>query len=257
MRTLPFLNGMSEKEFLNTSSSLNDLNWDFEEFNTPGLPTPAPRPSLARPTPGSSASFHPHTRSRGPAIGYEVQTPPDIRIARWKRIDRKVSRQARRSEIFGRNRANSDTSLLYNLGTGEENLSFGDIRFEDSYNLAEPEPVLDPVILNFFFFFSNYFCCPRRCTYTILEGFYYIYTVYMYSITQHLTVFMVPCHENKVWFWVLFNIPPLPEALETATFGILSISVPVSWYSLTQVRYLPSATPPSQWVRILSIHYVQ
>ena len=149
MRTLPFLNGMSEKEFLNTSSSLNDLNWDFEEFNTPGLPTPAPRPSLARPTPGSSASFHPHTRSRGPAIGYDVQTPPDIRIARWKRIDRKVSRQARRSEIFGRNRANSDTSLLYNLGTGEENLSFGDIRFEDSYNLAEPEPVLDPVILNF------------------------------------------------------------------------------------------------------------
>ena len=94
MRTLPFLNGMSEKEFLNTSSSLNDLNWDFEEFNTPGLPTPAPRTSLARPTPGSSASFHPHTRSPGPAIGYEVQTPPDIRIARWKRIDRKVSRQA-------------------------------------------------------------------------------------------------------------------------------------------------------------------
>ena len=79
----------------------------------------------------------------------------------------------------------------------------------------------------------------------------------MYSITQHLTIFMVSCHENKVWFWVLFNIPPLPEALETATFGILSISVPVSWYSLTQVRYLPSATPPSQWVRILSIHYVQ
>ena len=36
----------------------------------------------------------------------------------------------------------------------------------------------------------------------------------MYSITQHLTVFMVSCHENKVWFWVLFNIPPLPEALE-------------------------------------------
>ena len=109
----------------------------------------------------------------------------------------------------------------------------------------------------FIYFFFNYFCCPRRCTYTILEGFYYIYTVYMYSITQHLTVFMVSCHENKVWFWVLFNIPPLPEALETATFGILSISVPVSWYSLTQVRYLPSATPPSQWVRILSIHYVQ
>ena len=39
--------------------------------------------------------------------------------------------------------------MLYNLGAGEENLSFGDLRFEDSYNLAEPEPVLDPVILNF------------------------------------------------------------------------------------------------------------
>ena len=49
-----------------------------------------------------------------------------------------------------RNRANSDTSLLYNLQfSEEENLSFGDLRFEDSYNLAEPEPVLDPVILNF------------------------------------------------------------------------------------------------------------
>ena len=146
-----FLNGM-EEEILNLSSSLDNLNWDYQvdEFNTPGLPTPAPRPSLARrQTPGSSASFHPHTRSRGPAIGYEVQTPPDIRIARWKRIDRKVSREARRSALFGRNRANSDTSLLYNLGTGEENLSFGDIRFEDSYNLAEPEPVLEPVILNF------------------------------------------------------------------------------------------------------------
>ena len=150
MRTLPFLNGMSEKEVLNTSASLNDIAWDYEEFNTPGFPTPAPRPSLARQTPGSSASFRPHTRSRGPVAGGEFQTPPDIRIARWRRIDRKVSQQRRRSEVFGRNRANSDTSLLYNLQfSEEENLSFGDLRFEDSYNLAEPEPVLDPVILNF------------------------------------------------------------------------------------------------------------
>ena len=29
-------------------------------------------------------------------------------------------------------------------------MSFGELRtFDDSYNLAEPEPVLDPVILNF------------------------------------------------------------------------------------------------------------
>ena len=43
--------------------------------------------------------------------------------------------------------------MLYNLQfSEEENLSFGELRtFEDSYNLAEPEPepVLDPVILNF------------------------------------------------------------------------------------------------------------
>ena len=62
MRTLPFLNGMSEKEVLNTSASLDDIAWDFE-FDTPDVPTPAPRPSLARHTPGSSASFRPHTRS--------------------------------------------------------------------------------------------------------------------------------------------------------------------------------------------------
>ena len=152
MRTLPFLNGMSEKEVLNTSASLDDTAWEYK-FD---LPTPAPRPSLlGRQTPGSSASFHPHTRSRGPVVGVgsEYQTPPDIRIARWRRIDRKVSQQRRRSEVFTQNRANSDTSLLYNLQfSEEENLSFGELRtFEDSYNLAEPEPepVLDPVILNF------------------------------------------------------------------------------------------------------------
>ena len=33
--------------------------------------------------------------------------------------------------------------------------------------------------------FFNYFCCPRRCTYTILGGFYYIY-IYMYSSTQYI-----------------------------------------------------------------------
>ena len=108
---------------------------------------------------------------------------------------------------------------------------------------------------NIFFFFPTIFVAPGDVP-TPSWRVFTIY-IYMYSITQHLTVFMVFCHENKVWFWVLFNIPPLPEALETATFGKLSVSVPVSWYSLTQVRYLPSATPPSRWVRILSIHYVQ
>ena len=53
----------------------------------------------------------------------------------------------------------------------------------------------------------NYFCCPKRCAYTILEGFYYILYIYtvMYSIAQHLTIFMVFCHENKVWYWELFE----------------------------------------------------
>ena len=58
-------------------------------------------------------------------------------------------------------------------------------------------------------FLSNYFCCPRRCAYTILEGFTVLY--FLYIIAQHLTVFMDFCHENKVWYWVPFDIPPLPE----------------------------------------------
>ena len=47
----------------------------------------------------------------------------------------------KRYESFSRARANSDTSLLYRLGAGQEDLSFGELRpYNDSYNLAEPEP---------------------------------------------------------------------------------------------------------------------
>ena len=40
-------------------------------------------------------------------------------------------------------------------------------------------------------------------------------------------------------------------------FAIRTKSVPGSWYSLTRVGYLPLVTQPSQWVWILSMHYVQ
>ena len=57
-----------------------------------------------------------------------------------------------------------------------------------------------------------------RFAFPIPEGFT-IYIYNMYSIAQHLIVFMVFWHENKVWYWVLFDIPPPLEILETATFG--------------------------------------
>ena len=76
-------------EILDTSASLDEEAWEFLINNTTDYPSPIPRPNLlARlQTPGSSASFHPHTRSRGPITDKVVQTPPDIRLARWRRID--------------------------------------------------------------------------------------------------------------------------------------------------------------------------
>ena len=41
------------------------------------------------------------------------------------------------------------------------------------------------------------------------SGGFLLYTVYIYSnvysIAQHLTIFMVFCHKNKVWYWELFD----------------------------------------------------
>ena len=143
-------------DVLDTSLSLDEDAWEFLINGTTDFPSPKARlnQNLSRlQTPGSSASFHPHTRSRGPVRSDNVvQTPPDIRRARWRRIDRKISQQRRRSELFTRNRANSDTSLLYRLGTGDEDLSFGNLHtFDDSYALdrTEPEPEVGPEILNF------------------------------------------------------------------------------------------------------------
>ena len=107
-------------------------------------------------------------------------------------------------------------------------------------------------------FFSQLFLLAQEMCLHHTGGFvlYTLYLIYTVLVLHSTSVFMVFCHENKVWYRVLFDIPPPLEVLETATFGILSISMPESWYSLTQVRYLLSVTPPSQWVRILSIHYV-
>ena len=129
------------------SASLDESNRELYFPTTPSFPTPAPRPSLLR-TRSSSTASRPHTRSRGPVTGPELnfggclpQTPPDLRLAHWRRIDKKITQRDKRYESFSRARANSDTSLLYGLGAGQEDLSFGELRtYNDSYYLAEPEP---------------------------------------------------------------------------------------------------------------------
>ena len=47
-------------------------------------------------------------------------------------------------------------------------------------------------------------------------GFYYIF---IYSITWELLPFLWFFHENKVWYWALFVITPLPVRIETATLA--------------------------------------
>ena len=129
------------------STSLDESDWELYFPTTPDYPTHVPRPSLLRARSSSTAS-RPHTRSRGPETGPELnlggclpQTPPDLRLARWRRIDKKITQRDKRYESFSRARANSDTSLLYRLGAGQEDLSFGNLRaYNDSYNFAEPEP---------------------------------------------------------------------------------------------------------------------
>ena len=82
-------------EVFDITVSLDEDAWEFVINGTTDYPSPKPRPNLLPrlQTPGSStssASLHPHTRSRGPIrLDYVVQTPPDIRKARWRRIDKK------------------------------------------------------------------------------------------------------------------------------------------------------------------------
>ena len=71
------------------STSLDESDWELYFPTTPAFPTPVPRPSLLRARSSSTAS-RPHTRSRGPVTGPELnlggclpQTPPDLRLARW------------------------------------------------------------------------------------------------------------------------------------------------------------------------------
>ena len=112
------------------SVSLVESDWEQYFLTTPSFPTPAPRPSLLR-THSSLTASRPHTRSRGPVTGPELnfggclpQTPPDLRLARWRRIDKKITQRDKRYESFYRARANSHTSLLYRPGAGQEELSF-------------------------------------------------------------------------------------------------------------------------------------
>ena len=73
-------------------------------------------------------------------------------------------------------------------------------------------------------------CCPRRCTFTILECFL-IYIYLQYSIPQQRHRFYCFCHENKVWYWLPFVIMPPPlERIETATLASYP-SAAEDWYS--------------------------
>ena len=97
---------MSDKQnecYLNTSAinpevsaSLDESDWELYFPTTPSFPTPAPRPSLLR-TRSLSTASRPHTWSRGPVTGSELnfrgcllQTPPDLRLGHWRRIDKKI-----------------------------------------------------------------------------------------------------------------------------------------------------------------------
>ena len=100
---------------------------------------------------------------------------------------------------------------------------------------------------------SNYFCCPRRCAYTILE----VFTIFLSTVLHgNFYRFYGFCHENKVWYWVLFVIPPLPVRIETATLA----SYPSASKDLVLVL-IGSGISPLQHHALsgyrLSIHHVQ
>ena len=65
----------------------------------------------------------------------------------------------------------------------------------------------------------------------------------MYSISQHLIIVMVFCHENKgwYWYWVLFDLPPLPEARETRDRNIWH---PIHQHYLQLVLVNPGQVSP-------------
>ena len=154
------MSGEQNERSLNTSAlnqegsvSLYESDWEQYFPTTPSFQTPAPCPSLLS-TRSSSTASRPHTRSRGPVTGPKLnfggclpQTPPDLRLARWRRIDKKITQRDKRYKSFSRARANSNTSLLYRLGAGQEYLSFGELRtYNESYNLAELEPYEPEVV---------------------------------------------------------------------------------------------------------------
>ena len=67
---------------------------------------------------------------------------------------------------------------------------------------------------------------------------------------------MVYCHENKVWYWVLFVIPPPLERIETAILA----SYPSAAEALVLVLIgsgIPLGEPTVMMVPLRSIHYVQ
>ena len=109
-------------------------------------------------------------------------------------------------------------------------------------------------LVYYYYYFFSTVCCPRRCTYTILE----VFTIHILFTVLHsnFTVFMVYCHENKVWYWVLFVIPHPLERIETAILA----SYPSAAEALALVLIgsgIPLGEPTVMMVPLRSIHYVQ
>ena len=69
-------------------------------------------------------------------------------------------------------------------------------------------------------------------------------------------VFMAFCHENKVWYWVLFGIPPPLERIETAILA----SYPSAAKALELVLIgsgIPLGITTISMGTLHSIHYAQ
>ena len=105
-----------------------------------------------------------------------------------------------------------------------------------------------------FFFFPIVFVAPGDVP-TPSWG---VFTIHILFTVLHsnFTVFMVYCHENKVWYWVLFVIPHPLERIETAILA----SYPSAAEALVLVLIgsgIPLGEPTVMMVPLRSIHYVQ
>ena len=86
-----------------------------------------------------------------------------------------------------------------------------------------------------FFFLFNYFCCPRRCAYTILEVFYYIFiyryymaTFYRFLVFAMRTRSVTGCfvsYLSRRRYYVCIEAPTLASYPSAAVVLVLVLTV--------------------------------